>query len=142
MDLLDRKNVRILEKADDWKDAIRKSVMPLEEEGYVKAVYKEAIISGVEKLGPYIIVAPSIALPHARPEQGVIKSQIAITLFRQEVQFEKKDSAAQLFVALAASDSDSHVEALMTISEILQDEEKVKQILQSENAETLYSFFN
>lgn len=116
--------------------------MPLEEEGYVKAEYKEAIISGVEKLGPYIIVAPSIALPHARPEQGVIKSQIAITLFRQEVQFEKKDSAAQLFVALAASDSDSHVEALMTISEILQDEEKVKQILQSENAETLYSFFN
>ena len=142
MDLLDRKNVRILEKADDWKDAIRKSVMPLEEEGYVKAEYQEAIISGVEKLGPYIIVAPSIALPHARPEQGVIKSQIAITLFRQEVQFEKKDSAAQLFVALAASDSDSHVEALMTISEILQDEEKVKQILQSENAETLYSFFN
>ena len=68
MDLLDRKNVRILEKADDWKDAIRKSVMPLEEEGYVKAEYKEAIISGVEKLGPYIIVAPSIALPHARPE--------------------------------------------------------------------------
>lgn len=121
MDLLDRKNVRILEKADDWKDAIRKSVMPLEEEGYVKAEYKEAIISGVEKLGPYIIVAPSIALPHARPEQGVIKSQIAITLFRQEVQFEKKDSAAQLFVALAASDSDSHVEALMTISEILQE---------------------
>ena len=52
MDLLDRKNVRILEKADDWKDAIRKSVMPLEEEGYVKAEYKEAIISGVEKLGP------------------------------------------------------------------------------------------
>ena len=70
------------------------------------------------------------------------RNQIAITLFRQEVQFEKKDSAAQLFVALAASDSDSHVEALMTISEILQDEEKVKQILQSENAETLYSFFN
>ena len=35
MDLLDRKNVRILEKADDWKVAIRKSVMPLEEEGYV-----------------------------------------------------------------------------------------------------------
>ena len=142
MDLLDRKNVRILEKADDWKDAIRKSVTPLEEEDYVKAEYKEAIISGVEKLGPYIIVAPSIALPHARPEQGVIKSQIAITLFRQEVQFEKKDSAAQLFVALAASDSDSHVEALMTISEILQDEEKVKQILQSKNEETLYSFFN
>ncbi len=142
MDLLDKKNVKILERADDWKGAIRKSVMPLEEEGYVKAGYKEAIISGVEKLGPYIIVAPSIALPHARPEQGVVKSQIAITLFRNEVRFDKKDTTAQLFVALAASDSDSHLNALMTISEILQDEEKVEQILHSENEEALYSFFN
>lgn len=142
MDLLDKKNVKILERADDWKDAVRKSVMPLEEGGYVKAEYKEAIISGVEKLGPYIIVAPSIALPHARPEQGVVKSQIAITLFRKEVQFDKKDATAQLFVALAAADSDSHLNALMTISEILQDEEKVEQILQAENEEALYSFFN
>lgn len=141
MELLDRKNVKILEKADDWKDAIRKSVMPLEEEGYVKAEYKEAIISGIEKLGPYIIIAPSIALPHARPEQGVVKSQIAITLFRNEVRFEKEDSTAQLFVALAAADSNSHLNALMTISEILQDEEKVERILQSQDIESLYSFF-
>lgn len=142
MDLLDRKNVKILERAKDWKDAIQKSVMPLEEGGYVKAEYKEAIISKVEKLGPYIIIAPSIALPHARPEQGAVKSQIAITLFRNEVQFDKKDSTAQLFVALAASDSDSHLNALMRISEILQDEKKVEQILQAENTEVLYSYFH
>ena len=37
MELLDRKNVKILEGADDWKDAIRKSVMRLEANGYVKA---------------------------------------------------------------------------------------------------------
>lgn len=142
MELLDRKNVKILEGADDWKDAIRKSVMPLEENGYVKAEYKEAIISGVEELGPYIIIAPSIALPHARPEQGVLKSQIAITLFRNEIPFDKKDSMARLFVALAAADSDSHLDALAAISEILQDEEKVEQILKAEDAETLYSFFD
>lgn len=142
MDLLERKNVRILEKADDWKDAIRKSVLPLEESGCVTEEYKEAIIAGVENLGSYIIVAPSIALPHARPEQGVVKSQIAITLFRNEVQFDKEDSTAQLFVTLGAADSDSHLNALMTISEILQDEEKVEQILQSENEDILYGYFN
>ena len=142
MDLLDKKNVKILEGAADWKDAIRKSVVPLEEEGYVKPEYKEAIISGVEKLGPYILIAPSIALPHARPEQGVLKSQIAVTLFRNEVQFDKEDSTAQLFVTLAAADSNSHLDALMTISEILQDEEKVEQILKSDDAEMLYSYFN
>lgn len=142
MDLLDKRNVKILERAADWKDAIRKSVMPLEEAGYVKPEYKEAIISGVEKLGPYIVIAPSIALPHARPEQGVLKSQIAVTLFRNEVQFGKEDSTAQLFVTLAAADSNSHLDALMTISELLQDEERVEQILKSDDTETLYSYFN
>lgn len=145
MDLLDRKNVKILDGAADWKDAVRRSVMPLEEGGYVKPEYKEAIISGVEKLGPYIIIAPSIALPHARPEQGVLRSQIAVTLFRSEVQFERKDSdnsAAKLFVALAAADSDSHLNALVTISELLQNEETVEQILKSEDEEMLYGYFN
>ena len=142
MDLLDRKNVKILERAADWKDAVRKSVMPLEEGGYVKPEYKEAIISGIEKLGPYIVIAPSIALPHARAEQGVLKSQIAITLFRNEVQFNREDAAAQLFVALAAADSDSHLKALMFISELLQDNKMVEQILNSKDTETLYNYFN
>ncbi len=141
MELLNKENVKILECADDWRDAVRKSVMPLEEQGYVKTEYKEAIVSGIEKLGPYIVIAPHIALPHARPEQGVLKSQIAITLFRNDVTFENRDASAKLFVALAAADSDSHLNALMKISEILQDEDKVERILQSENPEVLYSYF-
>lgn len=141
MDLLDKGNVRILKHADNWKDAIRKSVLPLEENGFVEERYKEEIIAGVEKLGPYIIVAPSIALPHARPEQGVIKSQIAITLFKNAVKFDKENTSAQLFVTLAASDSNSHLNALVSISDILQDEEKVERILQAEDEETLYRYF-
>ena len=72
MELLDRKNVKILEGADDWKDAIRKSVMPLEANGYVKAEYKEAIISGIEELGPYIIIAPSGAGSGGEPDCNYI----------------------------------------------------------------------
>lgn len=141
MELLQKRNVRILEKAIDWKDAVRKSVAPLEEDGCVKPVYKEAIISEVEELGPYIVVAPSIALPHARPEQGVLKSQIAITLFKENVEFDKREVNARLFVALAAADSDSHLDALMEISNILQDEDKVEEILKANDVETLYSYF-
>lgn len=141
MELLEKGNVRILESAENWKDAIRKAVLPLEESGFVEARYKEEIIAGVEKLGPYIIVAPSIALPHARPEQGVIKSQIAITLFKHAINFDKENTSAKLFVTLATSDSNSHLNALVSISDILQDEGKVEKILKAEDAETLYRYF-
>lgn len=141
MKLLKQKNVQICEKADDWRDAIRISVMPLEQGGYVESCYKDGIIENVEKLGPYIVIADDIALPHARPEQGVIETQISITLLRQGVKFEGKDTTARLFVTLAAKDNNKHLEALSQISELLSDEDVVEQILVSPDVQTLYHYF-
>lgn len=141
MDLLKLENVQICERAADWRDAIRTAVLPLERNGYVEPRYKEEIIANLERLGPYIVIAENIALPHARPEQGAIKTQLGVTLFREPVQFEGKETSARLFVTLAAQDSNSHLEALVTISELLDQPEKVAQILSAKDAETLYSYF-
>lgn len=141
MKLLKQENVQICEKADDWRDAVRISVLPLERGGFVESRYKDGIIENVEKLGPYIVIADHIALPHARPEQGVVKTQISITLFRQDVEFEGREATARLFVTLAAEDSDKHLDALSKISELLSDEDVVRQILESPDVQTLYKYF-
>lgn len=141
MKLLKQENVQICERADDWRDAIRISVQPLEQGGYVESCYKDGIIENVEKLGPYIVIADDIALPHARPEQGVRETQISITLFRQGVQFEGRDTTARLFVTLAAKDNNQHLEALSQISELLSDEDVIDQILASPDRQTLYHYF-
>ena len=141
MELLKKENVQIVKEARDWREAIRISVTPLENGNYVVPRYKEEIISNVESMGAYIVLAPNIALPHARPEQGVLKSQIAITLFENEVKFENKEIPVRLFITLAAADSDSHLNALMKISDLLQDGETVEKILNSVNEEELYQYF-
>ena len=141
MDLLKKENVQIVESAADWKDAIRISVQPLEHHGYVEARYKEEIISNVESMGPYIVLAPYIALPHARPEQGVKESQIAVTLLQNEVRFAGEEKPVKLLIALAASDNNRHLDALMNISELLQNEDTVQKILNSKEKEELYSYF-
>ena len=142
MGLLKRENVQICESAADWKDAIRISVQPLEKGGYVKNCYKDGIIENIEKLGPYIMIADNIALPHARPEQGAIETQIGITLFDKPVIFDEKEKSAKLFITLAAKDNESHLETLMKISEILSDEVQVENILKAANEEMLYSYFD
>lgn len=141
MNLIKESNVQILEGAADWKEAICQSIAPLERDGFVTEAYKEAIIGNIELLGPYICIAPHVALPHARPEQGVLKSQIAVTLFRREVDFNREDAKANLFIALAAADSNSHLDVLMQITEILQDEEKTADILQAKDETELYHYF-
>lgn len=141
MELLKQENVQICETADDWRDAIKKSVLPLEKSGYVESRYKDGIIENVEKLGPYIVIADHIALPHARPEQGAIETQIGVTLFRQDIAFDGREADARLFVTLAAKDNSSHLEALMKISELLSDEDVVEKILDAPNATALYRYF-
>lgn len=141
MNLIKESNVQILEGASDWKEAVCQSVTPLERDGSVTESYKEAIIENVEQLGPYICIAPHVALPHARPEQGAVKSQIAVTLFRKEVDFNREDAKASLFISLAAADSESHLDALMQITDILQDEERTAKILQARNVLELYQYF-
>ena len=141
MGLVKLENVQICEKANDWREAIKISVQPLEQGGYVKSCYKDGIIENVEKLGPYIMIADEIAMPHARPEQGAIETQISITLFREGVRFDGKETTARLFVTLAAKDSDSHVDALVKISELLSDDAKVEMILAAPDVHTLYHYF-
>lgn len=141
MDLLKRENVQILSQAKDWQDAVRLAAQVLEADGYVEPKYKEEIIKNVERFGPYIIIAPQVALPHARPEQGVLKSQLAVTLFKQEVLFANGEKPAKLFITLAAADSSSHLQVLANVAELLQDEKRVEQILQSDTMEELYEYF-
>ena len=141
MGLVKLENVQICEKANDWRQAIKISVQPLEQGGYVKSCYKDGIIENVEKLGPYIMIADEIAMPHARPEQGAIETQISITLFREGVRFDGKETTARLFVTLAAKDSDSHVDALVKISELLSDDETVEAILEASDVQKLYHYF-
>ena len=141
MELLKQENVRICELKADWEEAIRISVNPLEAGGYVKPEYKEQIIANVKELGPYIVLTEDIVLPHARPEQGVVESQLAVTLFKNPVAFNEDYPAARLFIALAANDGEKHLNALASIMELFQDEEKIQEILSAKDPEDLYSYF-
>ena len=141
MKLLKQENVQIVDRAVTWEEAICISVEPLEKNGYVRSEYKEEIIKSVKEKGPYIVLSEDIVLPHARPEQGVNQSQIAITLFKKPVRFSEDYASTRLFIALAATNGGEHLKTLSDIAELFQDEEKLQHILQSENEKYLYQQF-
>ena len=65
-EFVEKNHFRFADEAKDWKDAIRMSCETLEADGTVEENYKEDIIACVEKYGPYIMIAPNIAMPHAQ----------------------------------------------------------------------------
>ena len=74
-------------------------------------------------MGPYIILAPGLAMPHARPEEGVIKTSFALVTLSEPVYFDGEDEGVSVLITLAGSDSDKHMEGLMEITQTLDDEE-------------------
>lgn len=134
-------NIRIYDHAEDWVDAITKAVSPLVENGFVEARYIQGIIDNTNLYGPYYVLAPDIALPHASPEQGVIKKQLGVTLLRQPVKFSEGGYDVRLLITLAASDNKGHLEALQQLSEIMSDEERLKLIINAKTREEILGLF-
>lgn len=140
-EMLKKQNVLILDSVNDWKEAIHLSVKLLVNGGYVTNEYARAIIQQTEKLGPYYILAPSIALPHARPEMGVKEKQLSVLLVKKGVLFPKNNTPVHLIIILAATDSLSHLDVLKDMATILMNNNNVKHILESKTTNELYSYF-
>lgn len=140
-EMIQQKNIRIIEEVADWKQAIEEAVAPLIENGYVESRYVDSIIANTEKFGPYYVIAPNIALPHARPEQGVLKKQLGVLLLRHPIKFSKDGFDVRLLITLAASDSDSHLQTLAKLSDILGDDDLIGKILGATGVEEIYRLF-
>lgn len=104
------------------------------EQGKVEASYLEAIKTKHKEIGAYYVLAPKIAMPHARPEDGVKEAALQITVFKHGVDLESEDNGDVFFsVTLAALDSNSHIQTIVALSELFQNDEDVEAIITAEN---------
>lgn len=138
-ELLKPSNVQIIDSVSGWMEAVQVAVEPLIEQGYVEARYVDAIINAAIDLGPYFVLCPEVAMPHARPEQGVISSQIAVTLMRKPVRFKEAGPDVRLIVALAAEDSDGHLDALRQLAHVLGKDGRIAALVSAQSPEELYN---
>lgn len=134
--------VRFEKSAKDWEDAIRIAAKDLLADGYIKESYVDGIIDCVKEFGPYIVIAPNLAFPHARPEKGAIKAGYSITRFEEPVSFAADGSAdARLFISLSCVESDMHILVLQEIAGILSDEDKKKRLFETEDTAEIVRIF-
>ena len=140
-EMLKPENVRIAQSVDTWQDAIRLAVAPLREGGYVEPRYEDEIIRATDERGPYYVLTEDVALIHGRPEDGCIKGQMAVTVLKQPIKFSEDSFDVRLLVALAAEDSNSHIEAMQVLAGIFMDEQKIASIVESDDTQVIYQAF-
>ncbi|OLO36858.1 PTS sugar transporter [Priestia megaterium] len=122
--------LQLTDSADDWKSAVRLAAKPLLNYEYIELSYVEAMIKSVEQLGPYIVIAPKVALPHARPEQGVNRVGMSMLRLKEPVYFStEKQHGAQLIIVLAATDNETHLKALSQLSMMLSENDNIDKLI-------------
>lgn len=118
-DLLTPEVIQILPACSDWRDAVTRSCQPLRDNGTIEARYVEAIYRSHEAIGPYYVVGPGIAMPHARPEEGACKIGVSLTVVQQGVNFDSEgNDPVHLLIVLAATDSNSHIGILTALAQL------------------------
>ena len=126
-DLLTEDTIMVKASISDWKDAIRKSGELLVRAGAAEPKYIDAMIKFCEEHQAYIVIAPGIAIPHARPEDGMKKVGFSLITLEKPVKFGNPvNDPVDLVIALGAPDNKSHIKALAQLAEMLANEKILK----------------
>jgi PTS system ascorbate-specific IIA component len=135
--------VQIVPVCEDWRHAISLSCKPLVDNGTIESRYVEAIFRSHEAIGPYYVIGPGIAMPHARPEEGVNKLGISLTVIQQGVNFASEDNdPVHLLVVLAATDSHSHIEIIAALAQLFDTPEDTAALIAATHVDDILSIIS
>ncbi|AWN20149.1 PTS sugar transporter subunit IIA [Streptococcus sobrinus] len=136
--LLTKDFIQFSNESLSWEDAISLSAQPLLEQGKIENCYIEAMINKVKEFGPFINLGQGIALPHARPDEGVKEFGMSVLKLQEPVSLlDDEEQRVDLLFCLAASDNQKHLEALSALTKLLSNKQVLKQL---KDAETIQEF--
>ncbi|MFO7292749.1 MAG: PTS sugar transporter subunit IIA [Actinomycetes bacterium] len=134
-----REAVRAGLRCADWREAVREAGKLLVATGAATDDYVDAIVRAVEELGPYIVLAPGIALAHARPEDGGVAVGFSLVTLAEPVEFgSEHNDPVDLVFAFASPDSEQHITALAALADFIESDDNLARIRAANDDEELY----
>ena len=139
-------NLQFQVHATDWENALKLAAKPLVGGGCIDESYVQAMIDSVHELGPYIVIAPGLALGHARPSAAVHRPCLAIATLDAPVEFEsKQNDPVDIVVVLASTSNDAHLALLQKVVKFLGSKESFDALRKArtpEDAQAIVDFVN
>lgn len=128
-------NVLCVNEVSNWQEAIKLSGKPLLKEKYIEQRYIDKTIENINEIGFYVVLDEYIAMPHARPENGVNKTSVSFLKINDGVMF--GDSKIYLVFMIAAVDASTHIDMIKNLLELFQNEEKKELLIKAKSKEDL-----
>jgi DNA-binding GntR family transcriptional regulator/mannitol/fructose-specific phosphotransferase system IIA component (Ntr-type) len=134
---LERININF--HSDNWSDAVMQAGYLLYANGAAEKRYGLAMVNTARQLGPYFVVAPGIAVAHALPSEGVLKPALSLVTLQPPLPFgNAENDPVRLLIAIAAVDTNQHVEALKDIADVLSDPNRRKALMLADSPQKAF----
>lgn len=135
-------SIFIKESVSDRSLAIKIAGELLVNSGRVQPEYVNSMLEAVEKFGPYIVIAPGIALAHGKPSDAVLATGLSLLVLNQPIAFEhSQNDPVSLVFGLAATDHESHIDLMAELANYLSDQELVNSLGTCTESDQIRSLF-
>lgn len=121
-------HVQFIDGVQDWKEAVRIAAQPLIRNEIIEPEYRDAVIQSYNYESDYLFLGDKTVIPHTDPEYGALRVGMSFLVVNQGVNF-SKNKKANLVVLLSAIDREQHLRALLQLTEIAQDAQRINQVI-------------
>ena len=104
--------------------------------------YTDEMIGALEQHGPYMVIAPGIALVHGRPSEAVLETGLSLVVLAEPIEFgHATNDPVRLVIGLCAFDHSSHIEMMQELALALSNVEFVNSLLNAPDSEHIRLLF-
>jgi ascorbate PTS system EIIA or EIIAB component len=130
--LFSSKSVACKKQLDSFSEAITEAADLLVLAGFATGDYPQRVRENFEKLGPYFVVAPGIAIAHAGPGADVLMPGMSLIKLEQPVvSGSTANDPVSLVFCLCTPDANQHIEALGEFSILMSDPAVINSLLKA-----------
>ncbi|WP_223694528.1 PTS sugar transporter subunit IIA [Leifsonia poae] len=108
--------------AADWREAVELAGAALARSGATEPGYAARMIQVIDEYGAYIVIAPGLALAHARPGPDVLTAGLSVVTLAEPVVFgHPHNDPVNVVIGLAVATPDAHVTSVAELANIFND---------------------
>ena len=135
--------IALQDSVENWPQALELCAKPLLDLQVIEPEYVTAIIQQHHTLGPYYVLAPGLAMPHARPEEGAKGLGLSLLKLKQGVSFGAGEfDPVDVIIMLAAPDKNSHIEMISSLAELFSSDTDMAELHQVNTLEEIKTIIN
>ncbi|UJF17780.1 PTS sugar transporter subunit IIA [Vibrio sp. SS-MA-C1-2] len=141
--MLNKSAILVRQDVDSPEEAIRCVGELMVKNGLVEPKYIDGMLNIFHELGPYWVLTPGLAMPHARPEDGAKKSGFAlITLDKPLIFGHDEHDPVTIVIGMSATDSEQHIKNIQLLATLLSDRTRLDGIANSSSINDVLKLIN